>query len=502
MALFTVAILLVILGAMWVTLSHLKLRAGYRKLPPGPWGLPIVGSLHMLGSLPHRNLSRLAKKYGPIMFMRLACVPTIVVSSPEAAKLVMKTHDVVFASRPKLQAYEYLSYGAKGVIFTEYGPYWRHVKKLCALELFSSAKINSFASVRKEEVGLLVKSVQDMASAGEVVDISAMVAGVVEDMAYRMVFGRNKVRIIDLKTLIREFTRLAGTFNLADYVPFLGPLDLQGLTQLLRTNSEAIDEFLEKIVDKHIQDVSKDEVNHMNFIDVVLSLMNKSNNSEDESLYVIDRKNVKAIILDALAGGTDTSITSIEWILSELLRHPRVMRQLQEELKNVVGMRRMVEESDLENLGYLNMVVKETLRLHPTTPLLIPHESMEDIVINGYYIPKKSRILINAWTIGRDPNVWSNNVEEFFPERFAENNIDLQGHDFELTPFGSGRRMCPGIQLGLINVRLVVSQLVHCFNWKLPNDTPPNELNMKEKFGLTMPRADHLLAISTYRLAA
>ena len=259
---------------------------------------------------------------------------------------------------------------------------------------------------------------------------------------------------------------------------------------------------MEKIIDKHIQDVSKDEVNHMNFIDVVLSLMNKSNNYEDESLYAIDRKNVKAIILDALAGGTNTSITSIEWILSELLRHPRVMRQLQEELKNVVGMRRMVEESDLENLDYLNMVVKETLRLHPTTPLLIPHESMEDIVINGYYIPKKLRILINAWTIGRDPNVWSNNVEEFFRERFAENNIDLQGHDFELTPFGSGRRMCPGIQLGLINVRLVVSQLVHCFNWKLPNDTPPNELNMKEKFGLTMPRADHLLAIPTYRLAA
>ena len=227
MALFTVAILLVILGAMWVTLSHLKLRAGYRKLPPGPWGLPIIGSLYMLGSLPHRNLSRLAKKYGPIMFMRLACVPTIVVSSPEAAKLVMKTHDVVFASRPKLQAYEYLSYGAKGIAFTEYGPYWRHVRKLCALELFSSAKINSFASVRKAEVGLLVKSVKEMASAGEVVDISAKVAGVVEDMAYRMVFGHNKDRIFDLKTLIREATRLAGTFNLADYVPFLGPLDLQ-----------------------------------------------------------------------------------------------------------------------------------------------------------------------------------------------------------------------------------------------------------------------------------
>ena len=274
------------------------------------------------------------------------------------------------------------------------------------------------------------------------------------------------------------------------------------MTRLFRKNSEAIDEILEKIIDKHMQNVSQDEVNnHMNFIDVMLSLMKKSNNFEDESQYAIGRKNVKAIILDMLVGGIDSSITSIEWVLSELLKHPRVMKRLQEELKNVVGMDRIVEETDLKNLGYLKMVIKETLRLHPIGPFLVPRESMEDIVINRYFIPKRSTVLINTWAIGRDSNVWSENAEEFFPERFAENNIDLQGHDFELTPFGSGRRGCPGIQLGMTTVGLIVSQLAHCFNWELPNGMMPSELDMKEKFGLTMPRVVHLFALPTYRLS-
>ncbi|RVX13986.1 cytochrome P450 CYP736A12 [Vitis vinifera] len=500
MALFTVPILLVILGALWITLSQLKqLRASHQKLPPGPWGLPVIGCLHMLGNLPHRNLTRLAKKYGPIMYMRLGCVPTVIVSSAQATKLFLKTHDVVFASRPKLQAFEHLTYGTKGIAFSEYGPYWRNVRKLCTVELLNTAKINSFASVRKEEVGMLVQSLKEMAAAGEVVDISTKVAQVVEDISYRMVFGRNKDGMIDLKTLVREGTRLAGTFNLGDYFPFLGPLDLQGLVQRFKAINKAADEVLEKIIDRRIQDGGKDH-NHSNFIDIMLSLMSNFSNLRSESSYIIDRTNVKAILLDMLVGGIDSSSTTIEWVFSELLRHPRVMRQLQHELQNVVKMDRMVDESDLENLVYLNMVVKEVLRLHPIGPFLVPHASTEDITIEGHFIPKRSTILINTWAIGRDPNFWSDNVDEFLPERFINSNIDLQGRDFELIPFGSGRRGCPGIQLGLRTVRLVLAQLLHCFNWELPNDMSSDDLDMSEKFGLTMPRVNHLYAIPTYRL--
>lgn len=199
------------------------------------------------------------------------------------------------------------------------------------------------------------------------------------------------------------------------------------------------------------------------------------------------------------AAAVDTSATTVEWALSELMKHPETMKRVQKELENVVGLDRMIEESDLENLEYLDMVVKETLRLHPVAPLLLPHESMEDCTVNGFHIPKKSRILINVWAIGRDPEAWTD-PEKFFPERFVGSKIDLRGRDFQLLPFGSGRRSCPGMQLGLTLVRIVLAQLVHCFDWELPNGMLPSELDMTEEFGLVTTRAKHLLAIPTYRL--
>nr|POE50974.1 cytochrome p450 [Quercus suber] len=158
-------------------------------------------------------------------------------------------------------------------------------------------------------------------------------------------------------------------------------------------------------------------------------------NPHDDHVYIFYRTNINVIILDMISGAYDTSSTAIEWTFSELLRHPRVMKHIQEELEGVVGMKRMVEETDMKYLTYLDMVVKESLRLHPVAPLLVPHESMEDIEINGYYVSKKSRLIINFWAIGQDPNawsdnVWSDNVVEFYPERFMNNNIDLRGRDF------------------------------------------------------------------------
>ncbi|PQQ04870.1 cytochrome P450 CYP736A12 [Prunus yedoensis var. nudiflora] len=184
----------------------------------------------------------------------------------------------------------------------------------------------------------------------------------------------------------------------------------------------------------------------------------------------------------------DTSSTTIEWVLSELMRHPHVIKKVQKELEDVVGLERMVEESDLEKL-----------ELHPVAPLLIPHAANEDCTVNGFHIQKASRVIINVWAIGRDPRAWTD-AERFIPDRFVGSNIDVRGNHFELIPFGSGRRRCPGIQLGLTVVQLMVAQLVHCFDWELPNSMLPNELDMSEEFGLTVPRAKHLLAIPSYRL--
>nr|H2DH18.1 RecName: Full=Cytochrome P450 CYP736A12 [Panax ginseng]AEY75215.1 cytochrome P450 CYP736A12 [Panax ginseng] len=493
-------LLFVLLGALsWWILPIISPLKRHHKLPPGPRGLPIIGSLHTLGALPHRTLQTLAKKYGPIMSMRLGSVPTIVVSSPQAAELFLKTHDNIFASRPKLQAAEYMSYGTMGMSFTAYGPHWRNIRKFVVLELLTPAKINSFVGMRREELGTVVKSIKEASAANEVVDLSAKVANIIENMTYRLLLGRTKDDRYDLKGIMNEALTLAGRFNIADFVPFLGPLDIQGLTRQFKDTGKRLDKILEFIIDEHEQNSSNGNASG-DFIDDMLSLKNKPSNTHDELSKVIDRSVIKAIMIDIISAAIDTSDTSIEWILTELIKHPRAMKKCQEEIDAVVGVDRMVEETDLPNLEYVYMVVKEGLRLHPVAPLLGPHESMEDITINGYFIPKQSRVIVNSWALGRDPNVWSENAEEFLPERFEGSNVDVRGRDFQLLPFGSGRRGCPGMQLGLITVQLVVARLVHCFDWNLPNGTTPDNLDMTEKFGLTTPRVKHLLAVPKYRL--
>ena len=254
------------------------------------------------------------------------------------------------------------------------------------------------------------------------------------------------------------------------------------------------------ILTEHEQVANVNKTHHKDFVDILLSIMHQTINVEGEQNLVIDRTNIKAILLDMIVAAIDTSATSIEWALSELLRHPRVMKMLQDEIQNEVGNKRMVEEKDLNKLNYLDMVVDESLRLYPVAPLLVPRESRESTTIDSYFIKEKTRLIVNAWAIGRDPNVWSDNAEEFYPERFIEKKMNYLGQEFESIPFGSGRRRCPGIQLGLITVKLVIAQFVHCFNWELPHNISPSNMNMEEKFGLTIPRAQHLHAIPSYRL--
>lgn len=449
----------------------------------------------MLGTLPHRTLEALSKKHGPIMLLRLGQVPTVIVSSSSAAEQFLKTHDVVFSSRPKLEATHYLSYGSKGLVFCEYGTYWRNMRKVCTLQLLSASKVESFAPLRKRELKVALKSLKKAASLGEIVDVSEVVHNVIMEIVYKMVLGCSVDEEFDLKGQIQQGMELSGAFNLADYVPFLGVFDLQGLKRTYKRIGKAIDQVLEKIIKEHERSshVQSEGQKHKDFVDILLSLMHQPIDLSDEKTHVVDRTNIKAISLDMIAGAFETSATVVEWALSELMRHPRVMKNLQQELDNVVGAKKLVEENDLSKLSYLDIVIMETLRLYPPGPL-VPRESTQDSTVHGYFIKKKTRIILNLWAIGRDSAIWSNNAEEFFPERFVDKSLDYRGHDFQFIPFGFGRRGCPGINLGLTTVKLVVAQLVHCFSWELPSNMTPNDLDMTEKFGLSTPRAKHLLA--------
>ncbi|CAJ1951867.1 unnamed protein product [Sphenostylis stenocarpa] len=490
------AIFLVIILTFIIALCQEKLP---HTLAPGPKPLPIIGNLHLLGKLPHRALQSLATKYGPIMSFKLGQVPAIVVSSPETAELFLKTHDTVFASRPKIQASESLSHGSKGLAFSEYSAYWRNMRKLCTLQLLSASKVEMFAPLRREELAELVRSLKNSAASREVVDLSELVGELMENIVYRMVLGRTNDDRFDLKGLVHEVMNLVGAFNLADYMPWLGVFDPQGIRRRLKKASKSFDEVLEKMIEEHESD-SRDrhEKRGKDFVDILLSLMNQPIDLHDHQ-NIIDRTQIKSIVLDIITAAFDTSSTTVEWAMSQLLRHPSAMKRLQHELETVVGMNRHVEETDLEKLPFLNMVVKETLRLHPVAPLLLPRECREDVTIDGYFIKKKSRVIVNAWAIGRDPKVWDN-AEIFDPTRFHNNNVDIRGNDFRVIPFGSGRRGCPGIHSGLTTVKIVLGQLVHCFDWVLPLGMSPNELDMHEIFGLTTPRKKHLLTRPIYRL--
>ncbi|GAU27760.1 hypothetical protein TSUD_215710 [Trifolium subterraneum] len=435
------------------------------------------------------------------MSLQLGQVPAIVISSSKAAESFLKTHDINFASRPKIQGSELLSYGSKGMAFSEYSPYWRNVRKLCTVKLLSASKVEMFGPIRKEELGVLVKSLEKAALVGEVVNVSDVVENLIEEIMYKMILGRSKYEQFDLKKLVQRATILVGAFNLADYVPWLGAFDIQGLTRSCKETSKSLDEVLEAIITEHEQTTNVD-IHREDFVDILLSVTSQAINPENEQNLVIDRTNIKAILLDMIVAAVDTSATVIEWTLSELLSHPRVMKILQDEIQNEVGSKRMVEEKDLKKLNYLDMVIDEALRLYPVAPLLVPRECRESITIDGYFIKEKTRVIVNAWAIGRDLNVWSKNAEEFYPERFINKKMNYQGQDFESIPFGSGRRRCPGIQLGLATVKLVIAQLVHCFNWELPYNINPSNLNMEEKFGLSIPRAQHLHAIPSYRLSS
>lgn len=195
------------------------------------------------------------------------------------------------------------------------------------------------------------------------------------------------------------------------------------------------------------------------------------------------------------AAGTDTTFITLDWTMTELIMNPRVMEKAQAEIRSIVGERRVVQERDVPQFHYMRAVIKEIFRLHPAVPVLVPRESLEDVMIDGYNIPAKTRIYVNVWAMGRDPEQWEN-PEAFQPERFIGSSIDFKGQDFELIPFGAGRRICPGITFGTATVELALAQLLHSFDWELPPGIKASDIDNTEAFGISMHRTVPLHVIA------
>uniref|UniRef100_M1B0M1 Cytochrome P450 n=3 Tax=Solanum tuberosum TaxID=4113 RepID=M1B0M1_SOLTU len=474
-----------------------KSKSPNKTLPPGPWRLPFIGNLHQLMSdLPHRSLRNLSKKYGPIMHLRLGNISTIVISSSEMAKEIMKTQDLHFVDRPQIMSTSIIFYDCTDIGFSSYGDYWRNMRKVCVLELLSTKMVKSLASIRQEEISNLISSLRS-STPDSLINLSNKIFWFTNTVTCRAVSGkiihdRNKFIM-----LVKDIYSLIGGFDLTDLFPSQKWLhNISGMKYKLSKAHSKVDEILEQIVNDHRDNRAKGtkyngESGNEDFVDALLRVM-----ESEEFGPRITNQNIKAVILDMFLAGTETASTTLIWAFLELIKNPRVMVKAQLEVRERLNGKKTFNDTDLEELNYLQFVIKETLRLHPPAPLLIPRECREETKIDGYTIPVKTKVLVNAWSIGRDPKYWHNS-ESFIPERFENSSIDFRGNHFEFIPFGAGRRMCPGMLFGLVNIAHPLSQLLYHFDWKVPHGVNPNDLDTIETEGLTARRKNDLYLIAT-----
>uniref|UniRef100_A0A7N2MRE3 Cytochrome P450 n=1 Tax=Quercus lobata TaxID=97700 RepID=A0A7N2MRE3_QUELO len=455
-SIFAFFLFLFFLSYSWIS-RRVQKSDNRRKVPPeasSAW--PLIGHLHLLGGSqpPHITLGNMADKYGPIFTIWLGVHRTLVVSNWEIVKECFTTNDKAFANRPKALALELLGYNYAMFGFSPYGPYWRQVRKMAMLEVLSNHRLEMLKHIREAEVNDSIKQIFELLGKKNkvFVEMERWFGYTTLNMVSRMVVGKRFGGATtkyenegndQCRKALREFFDLTGTFVVADALPYLRWLDMGGY------DADTI---------------------------------------------------IKATCLALILAATDTTTVTLIWALSLLLNNRETLKKAQQELDIQVGRERQVKESDVKNLEYLQAILKETMRLYPAAPLLVPHESLEDCTLAGYNIPSGTRLLVNVPKLHQDPSVWVDPTE-FRPERFltTHKDVDVKGQHFELIPFGSGRRMCPGISFALQVTQLTLATLLHAFEIATPSDEP---VDMTEKVGLTNLKATSLEVNLTPRLAA
>ncbi|CAI0437473.1 unnamed protein product [Linum tenue] len=414
--------------------------------PPHPRKLPIIGNLHQLAgsSLPHRRFRDLTNQYGAVMGLQLGQIPFVVISSAESAE---------------------------------------QLRKICALELLNPNRVQSFGSIRSEEISNSMGGVS--VSAGQEFNFSQMVFSLTAGIVSRVAFGKKYRGHDEFVPVMEEMARISGGFSLADLFPSVKLLQVtSGMrSQLLRLRNEA-DRMMDGIISDHRErqrTEGSDEVDDL--VDVLLKLQ------AGGGLEVpLSDDNIKAVIL------VNGAQTIMDWAMSEMIKNPRILQQAQIEVRRVFKLKGDVDVTQLHELYYLQSVIKETLRLHPPGPLLIPRECGEDCEINGFQVKAKEKVIVNIWAISRDPKYW-NDPEEFRPEKFINNPIDFKGSNFEFLTFGSGRRICPGVAFSMANIELSLAKFLYHFDWELPSDVKIENLDMTELYGFAVRKKHNLKVI-------
>ncbi|XP_054796740.1 licodione synthase-like [Prosopis cineraria] len=484
----------------------LSFRRGRGRLPLGPWPwLPVIGHLHLLGPLVHQSLHRLSLRYGPFFSLYLGSVPCVVVSNPHYAKLFLQDNELAFSSRLESTAIKRLTYETS-LAFSPYGPYWKFIKKLTFNELFGSRGTGRFSSLRVQEYDRLLTLIGVKARAGEAVNVTEELLKMTNTVISKMMIGESE----EARDVIREVTKMFGEFNVADFVWVMKKLDVQGFGKRIEDLYQRFDSLVDRIITKREQARNKargqgggkHEGGERDFLDILLDIA-----ADETSDVKINRVHMKGLVMDLFTAATDTLAVGIEWALVELINHPDLLKKARQEIDDVVGNQRLVEESDGPKLPFIQAVIKETFRLHPPVPLVVRRCTSES-KIEDYVIPEDTVLMVNVWAMGRDPSLWESPMD-FRPERFLkpmeENSskgvLDVRGQHFQYLPFGTGRRMCSGLTLAMHEVPAVVAALIQCFDFQpvSPQGNKVAVVDTEERPGLTVPRAHELVCIPIAR---
>ncbi|CAK8533667.1 unnamed protein product [Lathyrus sativus] len=472
------------------------------KEPPmasGAW--PILGHLLVLASskTPHKTLGTMANKYGPLFTIKLGTNHALVLSNWEMAKECYTINDVTVSSRSKLVAIEHIAYNQASFGFAPYGPYWREMRKIVSMFL-SNRRMEQLSHVRVTEVKASIKELFHVWSSTKndsgylLVEMKQWFTKLVFNIVFQTMAGKRyfgDTAVVEEKEAqkvveaLRKFMHMLGVCTMADAIPILRWMKL-GVKAMKETAKEldiVLDDWL---VEHHkmkclVEKVESDQ----DFMDMMISVL------DGATINGFDADTInKATTLALILGATDTSTVTLTWVICLLLKNPVALKKVKEELNIQIGEERFINESDIKNLVYLQAIVKETLRLYPPGPLSAPREFTEDCILGGYHIKKGTRLITNLWKIHTDPSVWPDPLE-FRPERFltTHKDVDVKGQDFELLPFGSGRRICPGISFGLHMIHLTLANFLHSFEISNGSSEP---VDMSEVLGMTNEKATPL----------
>ncbi|KAJ1414505.1 Cytochrome P450 [Sesbania bispinosa] len=473
-----------------ITCKLLFSRQRFNNLPPCPPSLPIIGNLHQLKQPIHRILHDLSQKFGPIYSLRFGPQLVVVVSSASLAEECFTKNDIIFANRFQDMKTKYLGFNHTMLILTSYGDHWRNLRRISSLEILSTHRLNSFLGIRKNETIRLLRKLAVATHKNHVakVELRSMFEELTFNTIMRMVCGKryygedsnsNGTSVEEakkFKDVMEEMAEFGLGSNLGDFVPLFRLFDFSGTRKKLQRLGEKMDALFQGLIDEHR---NNKENNSNTMIDHLLSLQ------DSQPEYYTDQI-IKGLIMALIMAGTETSAITLEWAMSNLLNHPEVLEKAIIELDTQVGQERLMEEVDVTKLQYLQNIISETLRLHPPAPLLVPHFSSDDCKVGGYDVPRNTILMVNAWTIHRDPELWADPTN-FKPERFENGQADVRG----LLPFGMGRRACPGAGLAQRTVGLTLGSLIQCFEWKRIGI---EEIDMTEGFGTLVPKTTPLEA--------